>query len=168
MAFCGHKTVSIPVPESVYSQQEDHVLVSPNVDEGIVELIKILWSVGIVPTASCENVSEHIQVKFATFEKKDNLVWLQFQSQHYRKFMSLLCKFEEPKDGDLYDRIMRHDGFYTRFNMVDERCYIRDFFEDFQGKKFDIPDIDINCNVYFDRFFLEEVTTKIKREIWGV
>ena len=160
---CNHKIVSLQVPETVYSQKEDCTLVSPDIDEGISELIKILWSIGIVPTGSCESVSQNIQINFATFEKKDNLVWLQFSSEHYKKFMSLLCTFTEPKDGDLYDRIIYENGFYTRFNVIDANCHIRDFFEDFQGTKFDGPDIDINCNVYFDRSLLEEVVTKLKK-----
>ena len=162
MAGC-HKKMTLQIPEAVYSGKEDGWVVSPEIDEGIAELVTILWNMGIVPTACCENTSSDIQVKFATYEKKDNLVWLQLRSEHYRKFMSLLSKFDEPQDGDLYDRIMRHDGFYSRFGMVDEKCYIRDFFEDFEGKKFDSPDIDISCDVYFDRSLLEEVVTKLTK-----
>lgn len=147
-----HKTVELVCPFT-----KDLVAVN----EGFSELIFKLWSIGIETTGQ----SEETQGQYK------GCIWIQFKSQDYMKFMSIICDYDDPDtDVDsLYDKALNQNGIYTRFNLCDTRLYIVDFWNDFKDTRFEEPkpQMEINCNVWLLKEYYPIMLDKVNKWLPG-
>ncbi len=142
----GHTTTNLlnPIDDEYY-----------DIDIGISGLIQKLWSLSINTKGSCQ-------------KDTNNMMWIQFNSPDYCKFMTMLSDYENDKDILLYEAIQDSDtknhNMMTTFNVIDENFYVLDNYDDFRNDP-DRPraQVEINCNVWISDQFYPLVLEKINR-----
>jgi hypothetical protein len=150
-----HNTVKLLFPFNTLNNSEPIYL---DVDSGIAELIEQIWKAGIETTYCCQHNSDH----------NDNM-HVQFSSQHYEKFISIITDFENPTDKTqmfLYDLIYNktnHDEMYTVFNLINSNHPVINCWPKFRGGSYKHPisKMIINCNFYFKKEYYDMILSKV-------
>jgi len=124
------------------------------IDSNIVDLISLLWDVGIDLSQSCELDTDH-----------NGYIWIQMSNIPFCKFMSIMYDYTN-NNKKMYDLFCTHgDSKLTyEFNIYDRRPYVIKFPENFGDlNKYQKPycDIDINCNVYISPDLKDDVIKQL-------
>jgi hypothetical protein len=78
--------------------------------------------------------------------KNNNMIHIQFESEHYEKFMTIITNFDDDKT--LYYKVESEDGIHTLFNLKNKNL---------DGH----PDIKIVCSLFFVPDFYKMIMDKL-------
>lgn len=134
------------------------------IDVDIVELIQLMWELGIDTSSSCQADQD-------PRENTKNMIHIQFSdSISFRKFMNIIADYSDPNNEEelvLYKAIEEERDFIIRINVIDQNFPIVDHPEDHNKKilaqyQRPYPNFDFNVNLYINPIFKSLIIKKLE------
>ncbi len=132
-----------------------------DVDSDMVPLITETWKAGILTDSCCQNDVDDRRVG------KPRFAHISFvRERDFKKFMSIMADYEDPRDLKMYDMVHDREYFDSRFNIWDHEQSVTHFPDDHAQEcklaKHPIPNIKIRCNLHINVKILDMCAQKMK------
>lgn len=129
MSAHSHKTVSLTYTDGT----------SVDIDEGISDLIQLMWDTGIRTSSCCQNGAESVYTSKG--------IYIQFDDgASALKFINIIADY----DGGLWDAVQNEEGFSFYINIPDRNMG--------HGS---CPHFDFNVNMTFDPKYKDKIMERL-------